>query len=98
MSERPIEELIGWQLVDDEPNAMWVDPNGCLHHRAEVDYLAAWLIANGTGLRGLSVHHRLAPSMDGKDWHVGGFGNDAPRGPTIRDALIAAVRKVAKND
>lgn len=95
--ERPVEELIGWTpWRENRPNGReWFDGanENEPRRRAEVDDLAAWLHAQGRS--GLSIHRRLAPAMDGMNWHISGWGNDAPRGSTIRDALIAAVRKVA---
>ena len=92
-AETPIEEVIGW--VGEPPGSgVWSDYDGDLHYRAGVDDLAAWLDSIGAWVR-----------VDGKTpWGgLDGFRvvvqqGDRPDirayGPTIREALIAAVRKL----
>lgn len=106
MSEQPVEELIGWRLtgtVGEELANWWTGGQGPADYRlrAEVDDLAAWLQAQGPFVSiawfescgGWTVD--LDDAM-GHSWRHGRLVFDQPFvGPTIRDALVAAVRKVA---
>lgn len=101
-NERPVEELIGWKRVPirgelrgfDDP--VW-DPGSdgiaTLVARAEVDDLAAWLgdrliALVKIGSERVVVEVKVTTGV--KTWfHAHVYGD------TIRDALIAAVRKVA---
>lgn len=94
MSEQPIEGVIGWTL--SEFDGCWWDGDTFWHYRAEVDDLAAWLD---------SQFHWSGWDVlrDGDNWHVDFDNEYAPVGhtaslPTIREALIAAVRKVAGDE
>ena len=89
MSERPIEEVIGWtreHIRGDVGEVVW-DAGEQIVCQAEVDDLAAWLDGRVTWIIEhedsrtiVHVAHELAPPV----WH-----------DTIREALVAAVRKVA---
>ena len=98
--ERPIEEIIGWRW---DVIGLWWDPTTPRWRtRAEVDDLVAWLDDHALG-------RWRAPVRNGAGWwHVHTWGQECCQGssvstaweeadwhPTIRDALIAAVRKVA---
>ena len=100
MSERPVEELIGWTRAEGWPNAEWIewhDPgrdSGTGRSCAEEGDLAAWLAARGDQWEvrvqsggGQVIASMWLPNDTGTGWH----------GPysTIREALVAAVRKVA---
>lgn len=92
--ERPVEELIGWERpIANNPLQLWATERGGepSKDRAEVDDLAAWIVAQGFGV---SMFDRDDGGYEAlvvrpRSVHV------SERGPTIRDALIAAVRKVA---
>lgn len=86
MSERPVEKLIGWH--PGAKGRAWFDAHGNRYVRAEVDDLAAWLF-DAAG------DFHLAP-YPGRGWWVLGIFPKPPFGPTVRDALVAAVRRVAE--
>lgn len=107
-AERPVEEL-GWRFFDS-PIFKWHRPTcavaelaegcsattmvralqRCECTRAEVDDLAAWLD------RHLDAPVNLDVRRHDDEWLVDVWpGGWRVHGPTIRDALIAAVRKVA---
>lgn len=103
MSERPVEELIGWKpwIVSGDKVLSWVtakDPQtGRRQIRtdgAQVDDLAAWAISHNYGV---SMFDRR-PEHSDFEALLFRFGRTLTSGigPTIRDALIAAVRKVAE--
>ena len=78
--EQPIEEIIGWTR---NPS---YDGNVC-RDRAEVDDLLAWMAARN------ALPVAIWPCLG--DWIVGWPGNRHATAPTLRDALIAAVREIA---
>lgn len=90
---RPVEELIGWTPHGDLGwwwcDTPWQEGEGRGRVRAEVDDLAAWLRERrGAVYVGGDI-------QDGLRWWVD-LEDGAPAfGDSIRDALIAAVRKVA---
>ena len=103
--ERPIEEVIGWRLYDhgSDPipslsHRQWIDRNGDGRVRAEVDDLAAWLNWIDSW-PDPSDPLTVTWDEDDRTYTVSGYmipdGLVTEVGPTIRDALIAAVRKVA---
>lgn len=93
MSDRPIEEVIGWTKPFERMLGMyWIRPDSIPATHATVDDLAAWLDAElGDALwsiqRGLCGHLVY--------WDAGVREGQTAEFPTIREALIAAVRKVA---
>jgi hypothetical protein len=96
VSERPVEEVIGWRKGVLPLESQWCDSAGDYPGaRAEVDDLAAWLNSQ-LSWAGWNLNH------DCDDYYVcieDGWGDPkeyvlASRS-TIRDALIVAVRKVA---
>lgn len=100
-TERPIEELIGWRKSGEYDG--WL-PYGDdeWRQRAEVDDLAAWLREH-VGLIFIADDIEWLTDEDEPTCDVLVFeaSNESDpsrfieRGPTIREALIAAVRKVA---
>ena len=89
---RSVEELIGWTPDDEDAPAMYVTPAGYVRTRAHVDDLAGWLDGQG---RRWGLHH----DYDGRAWWVNPIHNlDVERFPTIREALVAAVRKVTGDE
>jgi hypothetical protein len=111
MDEKPIEEVIGWERNEhpdcDDPETFpwcyetchpWRRPNPERlegyedAERAEVDDLAVWL--DGELKPMLWGMWRWDDGTWAVSWDNGPKNGDA-FGPTIREALIAAVRKVA---
>lgn len=112
MDERPVEELIGWHSEScfmegnitaesggadlGGPRTVWVEPNeGARIYRsqAEVDDLALWLADKlDARLVILGSRHRWEVIDDTRCHLLSRV--EKPQG--IRDALIAAVRKVAE--
>lgn len=106
-NERPVEELIGWVRNTCRCSGGclgWTTPDGTERDRAEVDDLAAWL--NVT----LEYDWDFGRDEDDDGYFVGAIWSTVNDGesppdegwsilirhqPTIRDALVAAVRKVA---
>ena len=105
MTERPIEEIIGW----------WMDSDYCWHHEgvccvmaedtpcigyagAGIDDLVAWLDAR------LGDEWEMVRDRNSRQWATYWWTETAsdiivtPLAPTIRHALDAAVRKVAADD
>jgi len=86
--EVPVEQLIGWTC-----SGVGWDANGVNRAQAEVDDLAAWL-NDHVSWAGWQIYH----DVERYCVDVDNFGGEAVQqffAPTIRDALIAAVRKVA---
>lgn len=99
MSERPIEEIIGWtrnpwySLTEQPPPNWWRDQNDELRTGYTVDDLAAWLDDRQ------DWDFQRWTSSGRSKFHCYGFG-PGPEWitedcPTILAALEAAVRKVA---
>lgn len=97
MSERPIEEVIGWRphqthIVAAWGRTGWLDTAGGFHDRAEVDDLAAWL--NDHTIEWWPVKQVVDGVVtycvlsDDDEFHTDHYS-------AILAALTAAVRKVA---
>lgn len=90
--ERPVEELIGWERVDcdvSRHDGRWMTHDGRIYaDRAEVDDLIAWLgdrLEMMSKVRGGKVAVDVMTSAGPRVVYAG----------SARDALVAAVRKVA---
>lgn len=96
MSERPIEEVIGWERSawafpgESAPRGYNCPFGHCemgWHTHATVDNLAAWLASRGY------AHTMAGALLEGAQGYVRADLHFPP--DAIREALVAAVRKVA---
>ena len=85
--DQPIEEIIGWTKATNDFGYDWKTSTGDECQRAEVDDLLAWMAARN------ALPVAIWPCLG--DWIVGWPGNRHATAPTLRDALIAAVREIA---
>lgn len=100
--ERPVEELIGWVR---RPIGWGIPPSYLLiRRRAEVDDLAAWLDAHWwdeheDDAEPAAIWRLVHDEADDGQmfWYVDPYDDDPDDDvhPTIRDALVAAVRRVS---
>ena len=97
MSERPVEELIGWDMWRTGAPE-WIDSNGVRHYYAEVDDMLEWLRLGGFHVQPGDYDFDLV------DTPVRLLCVDAVRGSafidgdTMRQALEAVVRAVATDE
>lgn len=95
--ERPIEEIMGWDpVVSSSHGKGWIPPGSLFFHQfADVDDLAAWLRAHHVTV---GVVADVNSDFTARCLRFLGsyvVASYVGTGLTIRDALTAAVRKVA---
>jgi len=94
MSERPVEELIGWHMWRTG-GPEWIDSNGRRHYYAEVDDMLAWLRLAGCSVLPGDYDFDLAASPVRLLCVDVVRGSAFIDGDTMRQALEAVVRAVA---